>query len=419
MLRVGIEEMNIYSGLACVDVREVAEYRNLDLKRFDNLMIHQKSVALPFEDPITHAVNAAFPITNKMKDEERNKIDLLIVCSESGIDFSKSISTYVHDYLKLSRHCRLFEIKQACYSGTAGLQTAAAYSLSQASRESKALVITTDISHFLVAEGDQGSNIDWDFAEPSGGAGAVAMLISNTPDIFELDINAFGLYSHEVMDTCRPIPDKEAGNADLSLVSYLNCCKQAYEAYQKKVGEADYRSSFQYLAFHTPFAGMIKGAHRTMMRHLYQMHPAEIENDFQKRVSPGLDYCQRVGNIMGGSLYLSLAGILANATIDSAKRIGCFSYGSGCASEFFSGVCTPKSQAKIRKMLIDQHIRERYKLSVKEYLSILSRKDSIPFGTEKITLNKSLYNYVKKPVEMEKRLYLDNINNFHRKYIWS
>jgi 3-hydroxy-3-methylglutaryl CoA synthase len=36
--------------------------------------------------------------------------------------------------------------------------------------------------------------------------------------------------------------------------------------YAKKVPQADFLDSFDYLAFHTPFAGMVKGAHRTMMR---------------------------------------------------------------------------------------------------------------------------------------------------------
>lgn len=66
---------------------------------------------------------------------------------------------------------------------------------------------------------------------------------------------------------------------------------------------ADYKETFHYLAFHTPFGGMVKGAHRTMMRKLAKAKNAEIEQDFQTRVEPGLRYCQRVGNIMGQPLY--------------------------------------------------------------------------------------------------------------------
>src|SRR5690606_19178290 len=104
-----------------------------------------------------------------------------------------------------------------------------------------------------------------------------------------------GYYGYEVMDTCRPAPDMEAGDADLSLLSYLDCCENAFLEYRKRVRDVDYVRSFGYLAFHTPFGGMVKGAHRTMMRKMARAKPAEIEEDFARRVRPGLVYCQRVG----------------------------------------------------------------------------------------------------------------------------
>ncbi|MFA7746563.1 3-hydroxy-3-methylglutaryl-ACP synthase, partial [Salinicoccus roseus] len=81
-----------------------------------------------------------------------------------GIDFGKSLSTYIHDYLGLNRNCRLFELKQACYSGTAGLQMALNFILSQTSPGAKALVVATDISRFLIAEGGDALSEDWSYA---------------------------------------------------------------------------------------------------------------------------------------------------------------------------------------------------------------------------------------------------------------
>jgi 3-hydroxy-3-methylglutaryl CoA synthase len=51
---------------------------------------------------------------------------------------------------------------------------------------------------------------------------------------------------------------------------------------------------------------MIKGAHRDMMRKTTKASPKEIEADFERRLMPGLIYCQRVGNIMGATTLLSL-----------------------------------------------------------------------------------------------------------------
>jgi polyketide biosynthesis 3-hydroxy-3-methylglutaryl-CoA synthase-like enzyme PksG len=189
--------------------------------------------------------------------------------------------------------------------------------LSQTSPGAKALVVATDISRFMAREDVEIFKEEWAYAEPS----AVAVLVSECPYIFQIDAGAIGYYGYEVMDTCRPIPDSEAGDADLSLMSYLDCCEQAFIEYQKRVAGVQYRDSFHYLAFHTPFGGMVKGAHRTMMRKMVQAKPDEIEQDFAKRVAPGMVYCQRVGNIMGATILLALASTIDNGEFNSPKRI--------------------------------------------------------------------------------------------------
>ena len=420
MTPVGIEAINLYGGSAFVDVMQLAEHRKLDAARFDNLLMKQKSVALPYEDPVSFAINAAKPLIDQLSDAEKDRIELLITCSESGIDFGKSMSTYVHHYLGLNRNCRLFELKQACYSGTAGLQMAANFILSRVSLGAKALVIATDISRFLVDEDGDALTMDWAFFEPSGGAGAMALLVSEKPEVFQLDVGANGYYSYEVMDTCRPIADSEAGNADLSLLSYLDCCSQSFIEYRKRVPEVDYRKSFQYLCFHTPFGGMVKGAHRNMMRKHTHIQRDEIEQDFQRRVQPGLTYCQRVGNIMGGTIMLSLASTIDQGTFDVPYRIGCFSYGSGCCSEFYSGVVIPSGQQKIQAMQLEKHLDSRYRLSMDEYETLLEGSNAVKFGTRNVVLDTELLPEVWKSIAWAgtKRIFLKEIKEFYRQYEW-
>ena len=55
---IGIEAMNIYVGRSFLDVRQLFQVRGLDMKRFSNLLMVQKSVNLPWEDTVTNAVNA-------------------------------------------------------------------------------------------------------------------------------------------------------------------------------------------------------------------------------------------------------------------------------------------------------------------------------------------------------------------------
>jgi polyketide biosynthesis 3-hydroxy-3-methylglutaryl-CoA synthase-like enzyme PksG len=417
---VGIEAVNVFGGTVCLDVGALARHRRLDSARFENLLMKQKSVPLPYEDAVTYAVNAAKPIVDTLSAGERDRIELLITCTESGVDFGKSLSTHIHQYLGLKRQCRLFEIKQACYSGTAGLQMAAGFILSQASPGAKALVIATDVSRFIAAEAGSGEALtdDWSFAEPSGGSGAAALLVGERPSVFQLDVGACGYYGYEVMDTCRPFPDGEAGNSDLSLLSYLDCCENAYLEYQRRVSGANYRDSFHYLAFHTPFGGMVKGAHRTMMRKMLRAPPAQIEEDFQRRVVPGMNYCQRVGNIMGGTVFMSLASTIDHARLDAPRRIGCFSYGSGCCSEFYSGVATPDGQARQRRFAIGRHLDERYELSIEEYEALLRASGAIRFGTRDAEPNVGFLAAARESVRGKGRLFLRAIKEFHREYEW-
>ncbi|MFF0509096.1 hydroxymethylglutaryl-CoA synthase family protein [Streptomyces fimicarius] len=414
----GIEAVNFYGGSAYLDVGTLARYRGLDNERFGNLLMLEKSVAMPFEDPVSFAVNAAKPIVDALSEAERDSIEMLITCTESGIDFGKSLSTYVHDYLGLSRSCRLFEVKNACFSGTAGFQNAVNFVLAQVSPGAKVLVVTTDIARFKATAGGAGLEEDWLFAEPTGGAGAMAMLVSDTPHIFSVDIGANGSHGYEVMDTCRPVPDSEAGSADLSLMSYLDCCEAAYRDYERKVEDVDYATTFDYLAFHTPFGGMIKGAHRTMMRRVCKAKGPAIAADFQQRVVPGLTYCQRVGNIFGGTVFLSILSTIAHADLSAPRRLGVFSYGSGCCSEFYSGVVTAESRRRVEAIDVESILRGRHGLTIDQYLQLMKEGEVIEFGTRDVELRLDVIPEVLDTISGTDRLVLSRVDDYHREYQW-
>ena len=418
-IHVGIEAMCVYGGVAFLDVTKLAKHRGLDTVRFENLLMKQKTVALPCEDAVSFGVNAAKPLVDALSPAEKERIEMLITCTESGLDFAKSLSTYLHHHLGLDRNCRLFELKNACYSGVAGLQMAAQFVLSQTSPGAKALVVATDISRLILAEGEE-ANLkgDWAFTEPSGGAGAVAMLVSDCPHMFEVDVGANGYYGYEVMDACRPFADGDAGDADLSLLSYLDCLENAYVEYQERVTNVDYATTFGYLAFHTPFGGMVKGAHRMMMRKNTKTTAEAIQADFERRVMPGLIYCQRVGNIMGASTSLSLAGTIDHGDFTEPRRIGCFSYGSGCCSEFFSGVVTADGQRRLRQMGIGKHLDQRYELSIEQYETILRGAGAVRFGARNVQLDPGFMREARAAVSGAGGLFLTGIKDYHREYAW-
>ncbi|HET8891424.1 MAG TPA: hydroxymethylglutaryl-CoA synthase family protein [Candidatus Angelobacter sp.] len=415
MSLVGIEAINAFTGSAFVNVEKLALHRNLDATRFRNLLMREKTVVLPYEDPITFGLNAAKPLIEAMSPQEKDRIEMVITCTESAFDFGKSMSTYFHKLLGLNRNCRLFELKNACYSGVAGFQMAVNFVLSQASPGAKVLVIATDISRFMTVEGGEALTEDWSFFEPSAGAGAVAMIVSEEPHVFQVDVGASGYYGYEVMDTCRPVPDSEAGDADLSLLSYLDCYEGAFREYVKRVEGADFANTFGYLAMHTPFGGMIKGAHRDMMRKMAKANPKEIEADFERRVVPGLIHCQRVGNIMGATTMLSLLSTIDHGNFQTPQRIGCFSYGSGCCSEFFSGIVTKEGQERVRALRFKDQLDKRCELSMEEYDKLLVNNNSVKFGTRNVVLDTNFIPHARKAQGTD-MLFLTEIKEFQRQY---
>lgn len=410
-MRVGIEKINFYAGPAYIDVKRIFQLRGLELNRFDNLMMEKKSVGLPCEDPVTNGVNAAKPIVDQLTETARNNIEMLITSSESGIDFGKSISTYVHDYLALGRHCRLFEVKQACYGGTAALQTAINHVAASLNPEARVLIIATDTARAASKN---------TYAEPSQATGAVAMIVSRYPDVMETDFGAFGLYSYEVMDTCRPLPDLETGDADLSLLSYLDCFENCYNQYSAKIEGVDFVNTFDYLAFHTPFAGMVKGAHRNLYRKIVRGKLPEIEADFQRRIGPSLNYCVQIGNIYSATLYFALCSLIDHGDLSEERRIGLFSYGSGCSSEFYSAVVSENSRSALSTMGLQEQLNRRFELDEETYERILDLNLEWIFGVKDREVDLSGFSDVYDHFFAGRNLLrLKGIKEYHREYVWS
>src|SRR5699024_12145049 len=81
----------------------------------------EMAIAPLTQDPVTLAANAAKQV---ISEEDKKDIDLVLFCTESGIDHSKSAAVYVHELLGLNTETISIELKQASYSATAGLQMA-------------------------------------------------------------------------------------------------------------------------------------------------------------------------------------------------------------------------------------------------------------------------------------------------------
>jgi len=123
MPRVGIERITAYPCTLSLDMVALAEARGTDPGHpIDELWVDARSLNPAWEDPVTMAVNAARRIVDA---SNRDDIELLIVGSESSVDFGKPMSTWVQRHCGITPNCRNFESKHACYGGTSALMMAA------------------------------------------------------------------------------------------------------------------------------------------------------------------------------------------------------------------------------------------------------------------------------------------------------
>lgn len=356
--RVGIDDLNLYASTLAVDFADIATARGSSAKELRNIGFRSRSVLPSFEDQVTLAVNAAKPIVETAGPDG---FELLIVATETGLDGAKSLSTYVHKYLGLGHRCRNFEVKLACYAGTASLQMAAAWVRSGAAPGKKALVVMSDIGrqHFH------------ELAELSVGAGAVALSVAAEPRVFELELPGSQV-SREVYDTARPAPNFEWIDPPTSLGSYLDLLEMAWEDFRCSTGSIPFEDYFKYMVYHTPLVSLTKQAHQLLLDSaeggVGGVTKAEVEASFERMVGPSLTYNQELGNTYSGSLYAGLAGVLECApTIQAGDRVGCFSYGSGACAELFSGLVQPEAQSVIAARQIGARLAARRKVGVAEY----------------------------------------------------
>jgi len=121
---------------------------------------------------------------------------------------------------------------------------------------------------------------------------------------------------------------------------------------------------------------------------------------------------------MSGTVFLSLASTIDHGEFETPKRIGCFSYGSGCCAEFYSGIVTPEGQERQGRFEIERHLNERYQLSMEEYETLLRGSGAVKFGTRNVTLDVDLIPGARASLNGKQRLFLREIKEFHREYTW-
>lgn len=323
--------------------------------------------------PRTDIYSFALTVTSKLLKNynvDPNSIGRLEVGTETLLDKSKSVKTVLMQLFGDNTNLEGVDTINACYGGTNAVFNTINWIESSAWDGRDAIVVAGDIA--LYAKGA---------ARPTGGAGAVALLIGpDAPIVVEPGLR--GTYMQHAYDFYKPDLTSEYPYVDghYSLTCYTKALDAAYRDYSKREAKQANGTTngdsgktgldrFDYLAFHAPTCKLVQKSYARLLYHDYlanadapafaevapELRDMDYEKSltdkvvektfmgltkkrFQERVNPALQVATLCGNMYCASVWGGLASLIG--LVDSknleGKRLGLFSYGSGLAASFLS-----------------------------------------------------------------------------------
>jgi hydroxymethylglutaryl-CoA synthase len=385
-MKFGIESISFFVPRYYLDLKTLAAVRGIDAEKFyKGLGQERMAVPPPDEDIVTMAASA---VKSALDGVDYRTIDTLMLATESGIDQSKAAAIYVHRLVGLPSTCKAFELKQACCSSTAALLSALA--LVQQRPHKKVVVVATDIARYGL--GTPG--------EPTAGAGAVALVVSADPKLLELD-PAHGSYTADVMDFWRPnYLDEALVDGQYSIRVYLKALAESWNEYVKETGR-DF-TAHERFCYHLPFTRMAEKGHLHLAK--YSAPDDMTREELLNQIYSAQRYNRLTGNLYTGSLYVALTSLLeSNEKLDN-KRIGMFSYGSGCMGLFLGGVVQPGYKKHLKEARHRDMLTSRIELPYGDY-EVIYRTILPTDGTEYLTPHYQTGPYRLAGIKNHKRLY--------------
>lgn len=316
------------------------------------------AVCGPDQDAVSLALTVTDKLLSRLDDDVVRDIGFIFVGTESSVDKSKSISSQLVSLLPAEtvvRGVRIADTVHACYGGTASLLSGiealhASYPGAACTRHG--IVVTSDIAVY-----------DDPAAVPTGGAGAVAMLLG--PDAPLVIASPVAYHTADVFDFYKPHMSSEFPVVDghMSIDCYLSCLTNCYRQWRRTkgvdeaVGVTDLADQ---IVCHVPFCKMAtKAVAQTLLEDLAADRMQGVSDKDKERVAqsvaPGarikaaaslfageiaalssasLELPALVGNSYTGSMFFALASALRSGAAAGRvpSRLMLFSYGSGATS---------------------------------------------------------------------------------------
>ncbi|MFV0220526.1 hydroxymethylglutaryl-CoA synthase [Empedobacter falsenii] len=424
-MKYGIEAASIYVPHIYLPIKDLAIQRNIDPDKLEiGLGLKKMSVLDVHEDTATIAANALLKLITDF-DINPTEIGRIYLGTESALDGAKPTATYAVQLVESVlakqfgerpfRHTDVVDMTFACVGGVDAMHNSIDYV--RVNPAKKAIVIAADYAKYgLESTG-----------EYTQGAGAVAMLISNQPDLIAFD-NNWGIGMESVFDFFKP----HQSTSDEAILNALGTTKSeieifsdepvfegqySNECYKKRVREAYFNfkdeakiegklyESWRYIAFHLPYAFQGK----RMFSDVFALENGQDNsNDNLKIVSKSDEYkalikekveptqraSSEIGNMYTASVFtafLSALQVSADSNEElNGKTVGFIAYGSGSKSKVFQGQIGEGWKNVMNKMDLFTYLNKREAISFEQYQDLHNKNlktsinDSKGFALDRI-----------------------------------
>ena len=292
------------------------------------------------------------------------RVGRLEVGTESLVDKSKSTKTTLMSLLAASgnRDVEGATTLNACYGGTAALFNSAAWAASPEARGRLAVYVAADIAVYEAGP-----------ARPTGGAGAVAVLVGAGAPL-ALVPGVRTTHAVDAYDFYKPALGSEypAVDGKLSQSCYLEAVDACYNGTMARLGAARLADAFDFMAFHSPYNKLVAQSFRRCLFNdarraaaagaplpaaLAALEPfarlpaaATLANrdldkalaalgaaEYAAAVGPTEALSKAIGNSYAAALHANLLCLAAGkGEALAGKTVGAFSYGSGAIATMFA-----------------------------------------------------------------------------------
>ncbi len=428
-MKTGIDAIAFDVAQLHLPIKTLANARNIEPEKLEKgLGLIKMTLPDVHQDTVVFGANA---LTKLVVDNQidLNEIDRIYVGTESAIDSSKPISSFLIALLEqkfgegILAECDVVDFTFACIGGVDALQNCLDFVRLNPTK--KAIVVTTDFAKY-----DLNST-----GEYTQGAGALAMLVAANPKIIAFE-NEWATSTKGVFDFFKPYrtiskeaitgnnenkewfanleaeieihKDQPVFDGQYSNQCYMDRTRNAYFAFKKLLNTTEtLYTTWESIIMHLPYS--FQG--RRMLSEIYALDavnpiisgnesPADYQNKL-KEVSKSEEYrafvsqklqpaeiaSSLIGNLYTGSIFMGFLSTLAHFAKTkkdiSGKKFGFLAYGSGSKSKVFEGTIQADWQLAVAKAQLFETLEQSHEIDFTTYEKLHKKEQKQSVKTPK------------------------------------